>query len=134
MKQALRDRIWQRAKAKCEYCRIPQQLVKDLKHQVDHVIAEQHRGPTVAENLALACYKNKGPNISSRDPVTGQTVDLFNPGTDVWSERFRWEGAILRGLTPIGRATVELLKINAYDRVDLRRSLIEEGLFPPTDS
>jgi len=29
---------------------------------------------------------------------------------------------------------VELLKTNAVDRVHLRRSLIEEGVFPPHDN
>ncbi len=134
MKQDLRDLVWERSHADCEYCQIPQQFV-ELSHEVDHVIAEQHRGPTTADNLALACYscnKNKGPNISSKDPHTKQTVDLFNPRTDPWADHFRWEGAVLRGITPIGRATVELFKINALDRINLRRSLIEEGVFPPS--
>ncbi|MCA9120429.1 MAG: HNH endonuclease [Planctomycetaceae bacterium] len=112
---------------------MPQQFV-DLSHEVDHIIGEQHRGPTVSENLALACYscnKNKGPNISSKDPGTVKTVDLFNPRTNAWSEHFRWQVALLIGTTAVGRATVELLKINAVDRVHLRRSLIEEGVFPP---
>lgn len=134
MKQALRELVWRRAQAKCEYCQMPQQFIEDLKHQVDHVVAQQHGGPTVAENLALSCYscnKRKGPNISSIDPATRRTVDLFNPRANDWQEHFRWDGANLRGLTAIGRATIELLKINAYDRVDLRRSLMEEGVFPP---
>jgi hypothetical protein len=114
---------------------MPQHLV-DLTHQLDHIIAEQHRGATTEDNLALACYsynKNKGPNISSIDPATHQKVSLFDPRTDAWSDHFAWDGPVLHGLTPVGRATVELLKINAHDRVDLRQSLIAEGLFPPSN-
>ena len=37
----------------------------------------------------------------------------------------------LIGVTPIGRITVELLKINDPFRVELREELIAEGLFPP---
>jgi hypothetical protein len=131
--KALRDTVWQRAQGRCEYCQMPQHLV-DLRHQLDHIVAEQHRGATTENNLALACYscnKNKGPNISSVDPATEQKTGLFNPRTDTWSEHFRWTGAFLQGLTPVGRATVELLRINSHDRVDLRQSLIAEGLFPP---
>jgi hypothetical protein len=39
--------------------------------------------------------------------------------------------AVLVGLTPQGRATVGVLKINLDYRVEFRRDLIEEGVFPP---
>ena len=55
MKRELRELVWHRAQGRCEYCQMPQQFV-DLSHEMDHIIGEQHRGPTVAENLALACY------------------------------------------------------------------------------
>ena len=35
------------------------------------------------------------------------------------------------GLTPIGRVTIAILKINNPFRVQLREGLVEEGLFPP---
>ena len=136
MKQALRELVWQRAQARCEYYQIPQQFV-ELTHEVDHVIGQQHRGLTEADNLCLACFscnKSKGPNISSRDPDTNQTVDLYNPRQDEWSDHFRWHGAVLDGVTPVGRATVALLSINALDRATLRESLIAEGVFPPSEA
>lgn len=136
MKAALRELVWQRAQTRCEYCQIPQQFV-ELTHEVDHVIGQQHGGLTEANNLCLACFscnKSKGPNISSRDHDTKATVDLYNPRRDDWPKHFRWQGAVLNGLTPVGRATVALLNINALDRVTLRESLIAEGVFPPADS
>jgi len=37
------------------------------RHQIDHIIADQHKGATTLDNLALACLpcnNHKGPNIS----------------------------------------------------------------------
>jgi hypothetical protein len=41
------------------------------------------------------------------------------------------EGAWLVGLTPCGRATVDVLNINVPHRIDLREFLILGGVFPP---
>jgi len=50
--------------------------------EVDHVVPEKMSGPTVASNLALACFKcnnHKGPNIAGIDPETGEKEFLFDP-------------------------------------------------------
>lgn len=102
---------------------------------IDHIIARQHRGKTVRGNLALACLhcnSYKGPNIASLDPRTGKLTRLFNPRRHAWHRHFRWHGAHLIGLTPIGRATVAVLNMNAAFMVRLREELIEENLFPPS--
>ena len=98
------------------------------------MIARQHRGATVADNLCLSCFRcnaRKGTNIASIDPETAEMVPLFHPRRNAWPEHFAWDGPVLLGLTPIGRATVELLAINHPDYVLLRQALIEEGVFPP---
>jgi hypothetical protein len=122
-----------RAAGVCEYCRLPEAAVP-TGFVIDHIVARQHRGPTVAENLALACPEcnlHKGPNLTSLDPPgTGAITRLFNPRVDLWTDHFRWNGAELVGLSPIGRATILCLNINDPLRLDLRRSLMEEGLFP----
>jgi 5-methylcytosine-specific restriction endonuclease McrA len=46
--------VRQRAGERCEYCHLPQHAFT-LRFQIDHVIAAQHGGPTIASNLALAC-------------------------------------------------------------------------------
>jgi hypothetical protein len=56
---------------------------------------------------------------------------LFNPRRHKWARHFRWDGPVLVGLTPIGRATVVVLEINLDYRVAFRQRLIEEGVFPP---
>ena len=54
---------------------------------------------------------------------------LFNPRRDVWSEHFRWTGAVLQGLSAQGRATIDVLKINLPKRVATRRNLMAAGTF-----
>jgi hypothetical protein len=65
------------------------------------------------------------------DPRTRKIVPLFHPRRHKWSRHFRWEGPVLVGRTPSGRATVITLKFNLEHRVDLRQGLIDEGIFPP---
>lgn len=66
-------------------------------------------------------------------PDDGQTVRLFNPRADLWAEHFRWSAAewgILEGLTPIGRATIDRLRMNAPGLVNTRRLLAALGVAP----
>ena len=81
MDAVLARQIWERASARCEYCRITQQL-DDAPFEIDHIIAIKHGGPTVLHNLALSCYhdnSHKGSNIAGLDPKTGKLTPLFNP-------------------------------------------------------
>jgi 5-methylcytosine-specific restriction endonuclease McrA len=130
MDRALQRLVLQRAGGRCEYCQVPQ-LKLDLPFEVDHIIAEHHKGRTRASNLCLACNRHKGPNIAGVDPQIRKIVPLFNPRRHKWPRHFRWEGPVLIGPTPIGRATVIALKINLEYRIDLRQGLIEESIFPP---
>lgn len=133
MDRHLRSQIWQRADSRCEYCLMPQEF-SDVVHEVDHIIAEKHRGLTEIENLGLACFpcnNHKGPNIAGIDPATEQITRLFNPRLDRWLDHFVWNGPVLTGLTAVGRTTIDVLAINLRHRVLLRRSLMDEGVFPP---
>jgi len=131
--KALREQVASRAGHCCEYCRLSERLTA-LPFQIDHVIAEKHGGETSLGNLAYACLhcnRFKGPNIAGRDRDTNETVRLFDPRQQAWSDHFEWDGAVLKGRTAIGRVTVAVLRINLPYRVAVRRSLIEEGRFPP---
>jgi hypothetical protein len=106
------------------------------RHQIDHIIAEQHGGPTTLDNLDLACLpcnNHTGPNISGINSTTQRIVRLFNPRKDRWGRHFVWDGPWLRGKTAIGRATIEVLAINHPDYVAVREAMILEGSFPPRD-
>jgi hypothetical protein len=108
---------------------------EDARPEIDHIVAEKHRGPTSPENLALSCFQcnsYKGPNIAGIDPATGATTPLFHPRLQKWHDHFRYDGAILTGQTPEGRTTVVVLEINLPTRAAHREALIEEGVFPPS--
>jgi hypothetical protein len=66
--------------------------------------------------------------------VTRKVTPLFNPRRHKWDRHFRWEGPLLVGKTALGRVTVAVLEINFPERVQLRQSLIDEGVFPPSES
>lgn len=130
---ALGELVWKRADDCCEYCQMPQ-AYDELPFEIDHIVAVQHGGKTVAGNLALACFADnhhKGPNLAGIDPVTKRRTWLFNPRRHKWHRHFRWNGPLLAGRTAIGRATIAVLAINLPHRVRHRAQLIAEGVFPP---
>lgn len=119
---ALRREVIGRAGNRCEYCMLPAE-VAFYPHEVDHVIAEKHGGATDISNLAFACWRcnrHKGTDLTSFDPQTQRLNPLFNPRTQVWSEHFAYEGERITGLTPEGRTTVTLLRLNSEDRLTER--------------
>ena len=129
MDRDLEELVWSRAVSVCEYCQMPQRF-DDLPFEIDHVLATSHGGKTVAGNLALACFpcnRFKGPNLAGLDPKTSRLAKLFHPRRHAWPRHFCWEGAILLGLTPIGRTTIRVLHINDLLRVRLRTQLVSEG-------
>jgi hypothetical protein len=133
MDAALARQIWQRARRRCEYCRMPQDH-DEATFEIDHIIARKHGGPTAANNLALSCFwcnSFKGSDLGGVDAHTRKLTPLFNPRRHKWGRHFRWDGPFLRGRTPIGRVTVAVLRINDPFRVELREGLIDEGVFPP---
>jgi 5-methylcytosine-specific restriction endonuclease McrA len=99
MDAALIRLVWQRAKRRCEYCQVPQEL-DEAQFEVDHIVARKHGGATVSSNLALSCFhdnSHKGSNIAGIDPTSREMVPLFNPRRQSWRRHFRWEGAYLVG-------------------------------------
>src|SRR5205814_826711 len=129
MASSHRKRIRDRAGDRCEYCRLPQDCTT-LPHEIDHIRARKHRGQDTLQNTCWSCaYCNgaKGSNVAGFDPATDALVPLFNPRTDRWDEHFAWRGPTLRGKTAVGRATIDVLRINATDRVEHRRLLIAAG-------
>ena len=124
-----RKQVRERAGDRCEYCHLPQSCTT-LPHEVDHIRARKHRGSDTLNNCCWACaFCNafKGSNVAGYDPETDALVPLYNPQADRWSDHFAWRGPTLVGKTPIGRATIEVLRINLRDRVEHRRLLAAAG-------
>jgi hypothetical protein len=62
------------------------------------------------------------------DPETRVIVPLFHPRHQSWMEHFSpGDDGILRGLSPEGRATVQLLEMNEATRVSMRALLGRRG-------
>src|SRR5947209_3335543 len=134
MDESLARQVRLRAKHTCEYCRMPQAFYPTVPFPIDHIIAQQHGGPTVLGNLALSCLhdnSHKGPNIAGLDPRSRKLTKLFNPRRHKWERHFRWHGPYLIGRTAVGRVTVAVLAMNDPAVVAVRAALIAEGLFPP---
>jgi hypothetical protein len=124
---ALRREVRDRAQSRCEYCLYPEAFAF-VSYCIDHIISEKHGGKTVSENLAYSCADcnlQKGSDLASLDPTDGALVRLFNPRVDAWSEHFRLDDATMEPLTPVGRVTVQLLKLNDAERIRERQELVD---------
>jgi HNH endonuclease len=111
------------------------QLFYRLFHY-EHIIPVSLNGETTLENLARSCglcNNNKRDKIQHIDPLTQQIVRLYHPRQDIWTDHFQWSDDDLHlvGLTSIGRATVELLKLNRINALNLRKLLKMADLHPP---
>jgi HNH endonuclease len=132
----LRRQVEERAGNTCEYC-LMQARDTFFGCQVDHIIAEKHRGLIELENLALACAvcnRAKGTDIASLVPGTDRLVRLFNPRVDRWDDHFQIcaESLQIEPLSETGVVTANLLGFNEIERILERQSLVQIGRFPLT--
>src|ERR1700692_1341332 len=112
----LRERVAEQARQRCGYCLTSEEIV-GKPMEIDHLIPESLGGLTEESNIWLACSlcnDHKSNRIVASDPESDETVRLFDPRRQVWSEHFQWseQGDIIVGLTPAGRATVAALQLN----------------------
>ena len=124
----LRADVASRANERCEYCQYPEEFSPSA-FQVEHIVPQSAHGLTELNNLALACSHcnaHKATHQNGIDLLTGTTVRLFNPRIDDWTVHFllHRETGEIKGQTPIGRATVEMLVMNAEQPMRARRNLI----------
>ena len=127
MENATRLQVRDRANNRCEYCLTHQEDEPFFRYQVEHVIARQHGGNDELANLALACPHcnlHKGPNLSGIDPLDGNTVSLFHPRLQAWTDHFQMIGSLISGTTPTGRATTRVLNLNDPLRVEVRAEVL----------
>jgi hypothetical protein len=78
----------------------------------------------------LRCNAWKGSDIGSIDPATGQLVTFFNPRRHQWPQHFKLQGFVMEPLTPEGRVTARVLRLNVDKRVVERRALMVVGRYP----
>lgn len=128
-----RKAVVARATGRCEYCRLPDEL-QIRGFEVDHIQPASLGGRTTLDNLAYACPACNGAksaHTQARDPLSGLVVALFNPRADHWDKHFAWSKRkpfTIRGTTPVGRATIALLRLNSRKLVEIRRRLAACGI------
>ena len=133
--RSLRQRTFVRANFCCEYCYSQFRFSPDPIN-AEHIEPYSLGGETIFSNLAAACFGcngKKAGHISALDPLTNQIVPLYHPRRDRWETHFRWSDdfQLLIGITPTGRATVDLLDLNRAGVVNLRILLRIHNLHPP---
>jgi len=103
--------------------------------EIDHISPRLRDGKASLDNLCLSCpscNRHKSTRTQAVDPATGAATPLFHPTHEHWSEHFAWsdDGARILGSTPTGRATIEALKMNRSQILELRRYWLANGDHP----
>jgi HNH endonuclease len=135
--EAIRQRVIKAARNRCGYC-LCQQQYSPVTLEIEHLHPLAKGGTDEESNLCLACRtcnNFKRDQIDAIDAVTGQRVPLFNPRQQHWADHFEWSdsGQHILGKTPIGRATVEALKLNNELMVTVRGLWVQAGWHRPKD-
>ena len=87
----LRDHLLEADNRHCAYCQTTQANTGQPM-TVDHIVPQGQGGDTAFENLCFACRRCnefKGSATSAQDPLTGETVVLFHPRQQIWSDHFQ---------------------------------------------
>jgi hypothetical protein len=127
--------VARRAQRRCEYCRAPEAFFPN-RFTLDHVIPKSRSGETSIENLALCCFACQQQKLAfevGNDPLTEESVPLFQPRRQRWGRHFRWSanGLQIEGITRTGRATIERLRMNQPRQIEARRRWrLHPDLFP----
>ena len=130
--ERIRDGVARRAGYRCEYCLLHEED-SGFSHEVDHIISRKHGGSSEMDNLAfscLTCNRNKGTDVASVKPTTGEALRLFDPRSDRWTDHFRLKGATIEAITETAAVTIRILRMSDPERVSERRILQALGRYP----
>jgi hypothetical protein len=134
---ALRAQIDEADRRRCCYC-WTSEANSGIPMTIDHIHPISKGGETSFENVCFACRtcnEFKADHIQAVDPLSGNTVVLFNPRAQIWSEHFRWsaDGAHIEGVTTVGRATALALRMNNPTIIAARSRWVGSGWHPPSE-
>lgn len=88
--EAGRKLVRQRAKSLCEYCHSSEEA-SAAQFAIDHILPQSRGGSDELDNLALACQRCNSYRYNfteGTDLLTQQSVSLFNPRQQNWSDHF----------------------------------------------
>ena len=119
---------------RCAYCQSSEALTV-VTVELEHIRPLSLCGQTEFENLCLACPTCNRHKANRLIGLTdkGAEARLFDPQRDSWLAHFDWSvnGTVIVGLTDIGIATVNLLRMNRPQLVEVRSIWIIVGKHPP---
>jgi hypothetical protein len=132
----LKEAVKVRADNCCEYC-FSQEKFATQGFSIEHIYPLSKGGQTNFDNLALACQgcnNHKYNKTQGKDSISGEIIPLYHPRQQNWLDHFSWSDdyTLIIGLTPVGRVTVEVLRLNRQGLVNLRRILYAMGEHPPS--
>jgi hypothetical protein len=130
----LYNRLLEADNRHCAYCQTTEANTGQPM-TVDHILPQAQGGETNFENLCFACRRCnefKGSTTAAQDPLSDEVVPLFSPRQQNWDDHFQWSesGAIIVGLSAVGRVTVIALNMNNPVIVDARRRWVSVGWHP----
>ena len=119
----------------CAYCHTAESLTVTT-FEFEHIIPPSAGGETVFENLCLACpscNRYKATRQTAIDPNTQDEVKLFHPQQQAWIKHFAWseDATEIVGITPVGRGTISVLKMNRPQLTRVRKMWVKMGEHPP---
>ncbi len=130
----LRRRIRVHFSQCCAYCQSSEALTV-VTYEVEHILPLCLGGLTEFENLCLACPTCNRHKYNRVVGITDEGLEsrLFHPQRDRWLDHFDWSvnGTLIVGLTRVGAATINLLRMNRPQLVEVRYLWIIVEKHPP---
>jgi hypothetical protein len=130
----LRRRVRAHFSQCCAYCRSTEALTV-VTFEVEHILPLSLGGPTEFENLGLACQSCNRHKSNRVVGITDESLEsrLFHPQSDRWLDHFDWtiSGTVIVGLTDVGTATINLLRMNRPQLIEVRSLWVTVGKHPP---
>ncbi|MCA9192118.1 MAG: HNH endonuclease [Planctomycetales bacterium] len=130
----LRRRVRAHFLQRCAYCQTSEGLTV-VTFEFEHIQPLSHGGQTDFENLCLACPTCNRHKANRVIGLTDEGIEtrLFHPQRDSWLAHFDWSvnSTVIVGLTEVGVATVNLLRMNRPQLVEVRSLWGIVGKHPP---
>ena len=116
--------VLRKARGRCEYCKARAKY-SFVNFSVELIKPGSKFGKAEINNLVYycnGCRNRKLCETRAFDPITGESVFIFDPRKDKWNKHFVWSDDKLKiiGLTAKGRATVTHLNFNREEQITLR--------------
>lgn len=137
LSKKIRTLVIDRAKGCCEYCR-SQDIFSTQIFSIDHIIPLAKGGNNEEKNLAYSCVKvattrNGFIQRSLMPLLKRQFLFSIQEYIHNWLEHYSWSEDFLQmiGISAIGRATIDFLKLNRKGVVNLRLATLALEKHPP---